>query len=652
VTLTGSATKTITGKVDSPAAEITVVTLNEVPIALDDNGNFEVTYKAAHGLNIITVEAENAAEQKGKAVQSFAYSSVIHSPGSPSNITLLEEGIGFWADQLVFDDDDTSDLDDLASLGWLVLDGYDILEALPDPLFPAGQEPSYTFVGYTCTWDVTLGPTAENPNGTIAYTITDLDIHPDNGEVLFYGKLENFSAWVEAVAPGLCPDALGVISATSVTMEGSLTINATPSGSAEVIVNEVNIQLYGFDVDVQQGAAAWVDFIINWYEDNISALLKDQLEEWISLQFAPMINGVLEQLTHYDISFEIPPLTDNDALTVFMKVQLEDTHFLPQGALFEMRVGMASNKKTPYDAPGFIGRTECTASGVIGGIETFVDEGYSCQDWCGEQAPGGCWCDANCLDFEDCCEDACSVCGICEGGGGNGGGNGSGNTTPVDLSGEIEAELPYSDLVEAYAKEDLANQGLFHFWWGGYTEMSVYTDDFAGLIATMGITDLTVSMDPIMPPMVTTCTDNGNPEVQFGDVYIVGNFDFLGSPAYVELYGSVRVEIEIEIVEVPNGQNTLNVKVVNIKEVASHIVETSGLGDQGEALVEAILSDVVVDLLAGELVQNLTTNFPIPAIYPATWIPGLSANKEITFNPETLQWINGYLIFGGHVLEL
>ncbi|MBE7482404.1 MAG: hypothetical protein HS104_20785 [Polyangiaceae bacterium] len=42
-----------------------------------------------------------------------------------------------------------------------------------------------------------------------------------------------------------------------------------------------------------------------------------------------------------------------------------------------------------------------------------------CAGHCGQQAPSGCWCDASCAQFGDCCGDgsSCSACGNCGGSG-------------------------------------------------------------------------------------------------------------------------------------------------------------------------------------------------------------------------------------------
>jgi len=39
-----------------------------------------------------------------------------------------------------------------------------------------------------------------------------------------------------------------------------------------------------------------------------------------------------------------------------------------------------------------------------------ADDTYSCEGYCGEKAPGGCWCDEKCDENNDCCADKVAVC--------------------------------------------------------------------------------------------------------------------------------------------------------------------------------------------------------------------------------------------------
>lgn len=38
----------------------------------------------------------------------------------------------------------------------------------------------------------------------------------------------------------------------------------------------------------------------------------------------------------------------------------------------------------------------------------------SCEEYCGEQAPGGCYCDSECTQYNDCCADFEATCGVAE----------------------------------------------------------------------------------------------------------------------------------------------------------------------------------------------------------------------------------------------
>jgi hypothetical protein len=39
-----------------------------------------------------------------------------------------------------------------------------------------------------------------------------------------------------------------------------------------------------------------------------------------------------------------------------------------------------------------------------------ADDVYSCVGFCGDKAPGGCWCDEKCDENNDCCADKVEIC--------------------------------------------------------------------------------------------------------------------------------------------------------------------------------------------------------------------------------------------------
>ena len=78
------------------------------------------------------------------------------------------------------------------------------------------------------------------------------------------------------------------------------------------------------------------------------------------------------------------------------------------------------------DAPGSVAGVACPGDlNGDGQVDVFdllivlenwgdcpTEPAASCVDFCGEEAPAGCWCDENCASFGDCCDDVCEACDI------------------------------------------------------------------------------------------------------------------------------------------------------------------------------------------------------------------------------------------------
>lgn len=68
--------------------------------------------------------------------------------------------------------------------------------------------------------------------------------------------------------------------------------------------------------------------------------------------------------------------------------------------------------------PGMYARVSSFADWIFANAQLDTDPGeappatspLSCEDRCGAQAPGGCWCDTQCTDFGDCCSDQADAC--------------------------------------------------------------------------------------------------------------------------------------------------------------------------------------------------------------------------------------------------
>jgi hypothetical protein len=87
----------------------------------------------------------------------------------------------------------------------------------------------------------------------------------------------------------------------------------------------------------------------------------------------------------------------------------------------------------------------CPLPGESGGDGEEGEEGgnpESCDGFCESQSPSGCYCDSQCMTYGDCCPDACALCGICEPSGETGGEEEGGGTDPESCLGFCENIAP------------------------------------------------------------------------------------------------------------------------------------------------------------------------------------------------------------------
>ena len=104
------------------------------------------------GINIIEVELEDEFGRQAHRAQAFAWSPELLPPGDTGLVQAVPGASGVYVSPESFDDDDLSDLDDLATVAWLLLDTFDINASIPHPLTADVEQPGFLW----CSWEVDL----------------------------------------------------------------------------------------------------------------------------------------------------------------------------------------------------------------------------------------------------------------------------------------------------------------------------------------------------------------------------------------------------------------------------------------------------------------------------------------------------------------
>jgi len=337
----------VTGSVSSQGEAIVEAGLNGHPIDVDGSGDFQAVTEAVVGLNIIKVDVEDALGRKGRGLRSFLYGEGIHPPGEPGDVNAVETGSLAWLDQEVFDDDDTGDLDDFATLAWTVLNNYDLGQFIPHPLFHEGDTPTFGW----CAWEVDVDD--------VEYSVGPLDLDVVYGGLALSASLTDLSASFSAVADW-CPDAIGYLYADAVLIDAVVSVGLGSDGAFELDLNSVDVTVDGISVNVVEGIGAYFDWVVNWFDETITEVVEESLETWIPGSLIPMLDELLTQFSSYDVEIPIPALSGVAAVTpVTLSVQPSAVDFDFGGAAIALDVGVAAQKLISHVSPGSILRDDC-----------------------------------------------------------------------------------------------------------------------------------------------------------------------------------------------------------------------------------------------------------------------------------------------------
>lgn len=554
----------LTGNVVSPAGPIQSVTLNGAPLTVGPGGNFSAPTDPVVGINILDVLVTDSHGRTAGALQSYLFGQWLHDDGSQAAVTLLNDASQTWLREDVFDDDDISDVDDLTTVAWDVLQNLDLDAIIPHPLLAEGAGAE----GLWCEWTVDVT--------NVQWTVSEVDIDPVLGGMQVSASLTDLSAYVEAVEDW-CPDALGWVFADTIGLETRISVDVGVDGHLDLSLVWVDVTVQGVSVDITGGAASLFDWLVNWFSGTFETEIENAVETWIPEKLVPVLDGVLAGFTSYSIDFDVPAIAGvTPAVPATLVVRAADAVFSSKGVAIALDLGMAALSQGVHPAPGSIARGDCSGT-----------------------QPGPYF-------------------------------------------------LPSEGMVEAALYEDFLNQVLYEAWKGGIMNVEV-DGGLIGLdLSAYGLTEVTIRVDPYLPPVATSCRSPGQMEVQVGDLNLNATFSLAGGTGAVELFGSARVAVDLTVDGAPDP-NEVAVTVQDIAQMGVDVVYSSGAVDGFDTLIEDLFATVVRNLLVEKVVAQTLASYPIPVVDVGLLVPGLPAGTEVTFEPASVGTDTGWMLVTGAV---
>ncbi len=206
---------------------------------------------------------------------------------------------------------------------------------------------------------------------------------------------------------------------------------------------------------------------------------------------------------------------------------------------------------------------------------------------------------------------------------------------------DLEMEFNPATPMQAGFLFDFVNQVFFSLWWGGGINLELDLDALGGIGGVGDIADGTVTLDFLLPPIMTDCTPEGLTELQLGDLFIemdASAFIFSGT---LSAWVSARMEAEITV-----DNDTLGVRINRTPVIDLEIVEASGAMAMFAGMLPGLLRDTLIPMLVDGIASALGA-IPIPAIDLDGIIPGVPPGTSLQLGDLHVETRQGYLLLGG-----
>lgn len=592
-TLTGGNKVTVKGMVVDDWSAVKSFNMNgtDVPVAAD--GSFSHEIDSPLGMTALIWRATDANERESKGVQSYYYSDKWYPTNMPGAATKakIDNGIGVWLGQQMIDSGkhDHADPKDLATVVEIIIG--------------------------TLDWDTLLGGAAQKINqllGTAVFKATasiknvqmgdkafnsgypEVSITVIEGGMNLIIKVHNFSAdfVLDGVldSPGTLFD-LPVnqtitISAKAIEIQMDMLLSLDEkTGKIKSETKNVDVNLTNFKFNV----SGLVGILVNWLSTAIQPLTEAALEQVLKgvmqSMFGSQVGALLEQLA-LNLPLELPPLIgDGKPAKLQLTSSIGMLQFFP---------------------------TKAQAGGIIVGMDASMTSEKGVK-----QVTLGSIGRAGCLDAAQLKKQVFNP----------------GQKFPLELG----------------MADDFINQLLNALWWSGALTLTIDKSIIGSSVdlSTFGVTDLTVTTDFWLPPILNTCVDN-KIKLQIGDLGMNAKLTLSDTPIDIDLFITLQAEAELKAVKNPKtGATEIGFALKNIDflelEVVNINAEAKNLEGLFINLIKTVMMPKLVDALSGGL-----GSFPLPAFDLSSFSPSIPKGTSLELAIQKIENANGYTYINGY----
>ncbi len=530
-------------------------------------------YTVSQGFNPIVVNAEDVGCQvpgqtcySDHLVQSF-YESTTWYPvneATPEK-SMINNGIEMFLGPQVWDDNDISTPNDIATILTLYVQNMDIGSLIQNPVTSGS-------FGW-CKYRVNLSH--------IRFGQISVDLVPTWGGLNFAATIPNFSLDIGIPISGfLCPDFSGNANISSIKISATVLLSMDSTGNPQASVINPDVVVNGLSVNVDGIWGFLFGWIIDYFTGTFTTMIETQFESMMSNQIGSAIANAIKGLA-LDQTFKLPAfLPGSTPLNLHILAKPSTLDFTPAGGTIGMKATVLTPKGTPRSPLGSIGRASCLGP---------------------QEAP---------LVF------------------------------------------PHDGPLEIGLHDDFFNLIPYALYWGGGLNLPIDPSTLGGAtldLSAYGISELTLKIDFMLPPILSACNAQGKLMLQAGDVSITANMKLFGTPVSMLMYASLNSEARVFIQTGATGGNELALAISEPVFIDIEIASLSGGLVGAEDTLGKLIKDTAIPLVLKALSGNTLASFPIPEIDLHAIAPQLPVGSKIAIDIRELLRINGNTVVSGQI---
>ena len=203
--------------------------------------------------------------------------------------------------------------------------------------------------------------------------------------------------------------------------------------------------------------------------------------------------------------------------------------------------------------------------------------------------------------------------------------------------------VPRASPLEVVLVDDTLNLLLYRAWEGGMLSFDVPPEMLGDTdLSAYGISDLTLTVNGLLAPVVSDCYDDAALRLHLGDLDVTANMTLLGSPLDVQIYMSLLAGFALSV-----SDNAISFGLTEVEELDLEVTAAQDAFIASEALISDLVAENLIPALLDGLGGDALGGIPLPSIDLSGAFDGVPDGTVIAIAVDTVEHEEGNTIVSG-----